>query len=90
MLCHVHSNEMTNAADSLVRLDVSDLEPPEPMVRILQTAATLAKQQTLLVDHHRRPVYLYPQLEAQGFAHETRELGPGRVQILIWRKEVAV
>jgi hypothetical protein len=47
----------------------------------------LTAQQTLLVEHHRRPVYLYPQLEAQGFAHETRELAPGRVQLTIWRNQ---
>ncbi len=71
--------------DAIVRLDVSDLVPPEPMVRILEAAAKLGPGQRLVVDHHRRPVYLYPQLEAQGFMHETTEFGPGRVQIEIWR-----
>jgi hypothetical protein len=41
------------------------------------------------VEHHRRPVYLYPQLDAQGFLHTTREPGPGRVEIHIWRPRVA-
>ena len=72
-------------SESVIRLDVSDLVPPEPMVRILETAAKLKTGQTLLVEHHRRPVYLYPQLDAQGFVHETSELGPGRVQIVIRR-----
>jgi hypothetical protein len=75
--------------DNLVHLDVCNLEPPEPMVRILETAAALTPQQTLLIEHHRRPVFLYPQLEAQGFDHETRELAQGRVQLLIWRKAVS-
>jgi uncharacterized protein (DUF2249 family) len=75
------------ASDSkgIVHLDVSDLVPPEPMVRILEAAAKLGEGETLLVEHHRRPVYLYPQLETQGYAHETTELGPGRVQIRIRR-----
>ena len=77
------------ADDAVVRLDVSDLVPPEPMVRILEVAAQLRPDQTLFVEHHRRPVYLYPQLEAQGFVHETREIGPGRVHILIRRAEAA-
>ena len=72
-------------ADAVVHLDVSDLVPPEPMVRILEAASKLGPGQTLLVEHHRRPVYLYPQLDAQGFLHETSELGPGRVQIRIHR-----
>jgi uncharacterized protein (DUF2249 family) len=83
----VASPSLTRAEADVVRLDVSDLAPPEPMVRILEAAAKLGPGQTLLVEHHRRPVYLYPQLDAQGFLHETRELGPGRLEILIWRGE---
>jgi uncharacterized protein (DUF2249 family) len=66
-----------------VQIDVSDLAPPEPMVRILEAMAQLPPGQTLLVEHARRPVYLYPQLDALGYRHATRELGPGRVEIRI-------
>jgi uncharacterized protein (DUF2249 family) len=69
--------------DATVQIDVSDLVPPEPMVRILEALAQLAPGQTLLVEHVRRPVYLYPQLDAQGYQHTTDELGPGRVQLRI-------
>jgi uncharacterized protein (DUF2249 family) len=81
------STSLTGAEADVVRLDVSDLAPPEPMVRILEAAAKLGPKQTLRVEHHRRPVYLYPQLDAQGFLHETRELGPRQVEILIRRSE---
>ena len=83
------STSLTSAEADVVRLDVSDLAPPEPMVRILEAAGKLGPEQTLFVEHHRRPVYLYPQLDAQGFLHETREIGPGRVEILIRRREEA-
>jgi uncharacterized protein (DUF2249 family) len=73
--------------DVLIRIDVSDLVPPEPMVRILDAASRLRPGQTLFVEHVRRPVYLYPQLEAQGYTHETEEPEPGRVYIRIRRKE---
>lgn len=66
-----------------VQIDVSDLAPPEPMVRILEAMAQLPPGQTLLVEHARRPVYLYPQLDALGYRHATSELGPGRVEIRI-------
>ena len=66
-----------------LRIDVRDLAPPEPMVRILEAMAQLPPGQTLLVEHARRPVYLYPQLDALGYRHATRELGPGRVEIRI-------
>jgi hypothetical protein len=83
----VASAPLASASDDVVRLDVSDLEPPEPMVRILEAAARLGANQTLLVEHRRRPVFLYPQLDAQGFLHVTRELGPGRVELQIQRRE---
>ncbi len=71
--------------DEVVQIDVSDLVPPEPMVRILEAATQLQPGQTLLVEHVRRPVYLYPRLEELGYEHQTRELAPGRIEILIRR-----
>jgi uncharacterized protein (DUF2249 family) len=73
------------AAAATVRLDVRNLEPPEPMVRVLLALDTLAADATLEVLHDRRPVFLYPQLEERGFRHETREIEPGLVRILIRR-----
>ncbi len=69
----------------IVTIDVSELVPPEPMVKILGAAEALQAGQTLLVNHVRRPVYLYPRLEELGFAHQTRELASGGVEILIRR-----
>ncbi|HEV7215214.1 MAG TPA: DUF2249 domain-containing protein, partial [Chloroflexota bacterium] len=71
--------------DATVQIDVSDLAPPEPMVRILEALEQLAPGQTLLVEHVRRPVYLYAQLDAKGYQHTTEELGPGRVQLRIYK-----
>jgi uncharacterized protein (DUF2249 family) len=66
-------------------LDVRGLEPPLPMVRVLERLDGLEPGQELLVIHERRPVFLYPQLDERGFVYETREAGPGRVEILIRR-----
>jgi uncharacterized protein (DUF2249 family) len=73
------------AAGSTVRLDVRDLEPPLPMVRVLEAVETLAPGQRLEVLHHRRPIFLYPQLEERGCRHATDEPEPGLVRIAIWR-----
>ena len=73
------------AAASTVRLDVRGLEPPLPMVRVLEAVETLAPGQRLEVLHHRRPIFLYPQLEARGCRHATDEPEPGLVRIAIWR-----
>jgi uncharacterized protein (DUF2249 family) len=72
-------------ADSIVRLDVRGLEPPLPMVRVLEAVEILAPGQRLEVLHHRRPIFLYPQLEERGCRHATDEREPGLVRITIWR-----
>jgi uncharacterized protein (DUF2249 family) len=53
--------------DPSVKLDNRDLEPPEPMVRILAAADQLAPGETLSALLRREPVFLFPQLERRGF-----------------------
>jgi uncharacterized protein (DUF2249 family) len=67
------------------RLDVRGLEPPLPMVRVLERLDALGPDEVLTVLHERRPLFLYPQLEARGFRHETDEPEPGLVRIVIRR-----
>src|SRR5262245_4840905 len=71
---------------ALVRLDVRGLEPPQPMVQILTALEHLGPGQVLEVLHARRPMFLYPQLDDRGFAHETDEPAPGLVRIVIRRE----
>jgi uncharacterized protein (DUF2249 family) len=53
--------------DPVVHLDNRDLDPPEPMVRILGAAEQLAPGQTLSALLRREPVFLFPHLEKRGF-----------------------
>jgi uncharacterized protein (DUF2249 family) len=71
------------SADATVRVDVRGLEPPLPMMRVLEAVEALAPGQRLEVWHDRRPVFLYPQLEARGCRHATDEPEPGVVRILV-------
>lgn len=66
-----------------ITIDVRDLVPPQPMMRILDALDRLRPGQSLLVHHVRRPAYLYPRLAELGCTHETKELGPDRVDIII-------
>jgi uncharacterized protein (DUF2249 family) len=68
-----------------VTLDVRELEPPLPMVRVLERLDTLAPDEQLEVIHSRRPMFLYPQLDERGFVHETDEPEPGLVRIVVRR-----
>ncbi len=69
-----------------LRTDVRGLDPPLPLVRVLELLDQLAPGQRLVVTHERRPMLLYPQLEQQGFTHQTEEVGPGEFRITIWRE----
>jgi uncharacterized protein (DUF2249 family) len=66
-------------------LDVRGLEPPQPMLRVLQEIDRLGPAAELEVRHDRRPTLLYPQLDERGFVHETDEPEPGMVRIIIRR-----
>lgn len=53
--------------EPVVALDARDLDPPEPMVRILAAADKLGAGETLAALLRREPVFLFPQLEKRGF-----------------------
>ena len=53
--------------EPVVLLDNRDLDPPEPMVRILGAAEQLAPGQTLSALLRREPVFLFPHLEKRGY-----------------------
>jgi uncharacterized protein (DUF2249 family) len=76
-----------SAPDLAPVVDVRGLEPPEPMVRVLESLDALPARGELVVLHERRPMFLYPQLDARGFVHETDEPEPGLVRIRIRRGE---
>jgi uncharacterized protein (DUF2249 family) len=56
-----------NWPEPTVRLDNRDLDPPEPMVRILAAADKLGPGETLSALLRREPVFLFPQLEKRGY-----------------------
>lgn len=51
-----------------IQLDNRGLQPPEPMVRILEAIGGLAIDDRLVVLMDREPLLLYPELERRGFA----------------------
>ena len=61
------SSAFDNWPEPTISLDNRDLEPPEPMVRILAAAEKLEAGQTLSALLGREPAFLFPQLEKRGF-----------------------
>ncbi len=64
-------------------LDVSTLEPPEPLVRTLAAVARLAPGEYLRMRHRMKPCLLYERIEPQGFHHDTRRNGAW-CEVFIW------
>ena len=58
-------------------VDARGLEPPQPLVKILEALATLPKGARLRARTDRRPMHLYPQLEERGFVGESEEQKDG-------------
>jgi uncharacterized protein (DUF2249 family) len=67
-------------------LDNRGLEPPEPLVRILEALTGLRECQQLVALMDREPLLLYPQLAGRGFAHATAEQADGSYQVRIWKE----
>ena len=67
------------------RLDVTDLEPPEPLTRILDTLADMPEGDCLRIRHRRDPYPLYGMLRNMGFAWRTRWVHGG-IEILVWHE----
>jgi uncharacterized protein (DUF2249 family) len=63
--------------DEMLDVDARGLEPPQPMVKILETVATLPEGVGLRARTDRRPLHLYPQLEQRGFTASTEEQPDG-------------
>jgi uncharacterized protein (DUF2249 family) len=71
--CGCSDSEPTEIAD----VDARGLEPPQPMVKILEALSALPDGAGLSARTDRRPVHLYPFLESRGFTGETEEQSDG-------------
>ncbi len=58
-------------------VDARGLEPPQPLVTILEALATLPDGAQLRARTDRRPMHLYAQLEERGFVGESEEQKDG-------------
>ena len=86
----VNRNEGDTAIDAIrteVRLDVRDLEPPEPLVRTLEALESLPIGSVLVQVNMRIPQFLLPILRERGFHFTIDESQPNEVQVRIWRNE---
>ena len=61
----------------VLEVDARGLEPPQPLVTILEALASLPESARLRALTDRRPMHLYAQLEERGFVGESEEQKDG-------------
>jgi uncharacterized protein (DUF2249 family) len=66
-----------DACTTLVEIDARGLEPPQPLIKILEAVEALPEGAEMRARTNRRPVHLYPHLEDRGFAAKTEEQSDG-------------
>ncbi len=71
--------------DSVHLLDARELEPPEPMVQVLELLEILAPGHRICLLLRREPHPLYAILERNGYAWKTGMTPEYEFEILIWR-----
>jgi uncharacterized protein (DUF2249 family) len=74
--------------DRMVEIDVRKLSMPMPMVRILETLATLPADKALWVHHRKVPAFLLPELKDRNYQYLIREIGPDQVDLLIYKSKL--
>jgi uncharacterized protein (DUF2249 family) len=75
--------------EEVLELDVRNLEPPEPMVKILETLPKLSDNTILVVHHHREPLMLYDKLAERGYSAITNKIEENYYKVVITKTKKA-
>jgi uncharacterized protein (DUF2249 family) len=62
---------------AITEVDARGLEPPQPMVKILEAVAALPRGEEMRAHTDRRPMHLLAQLDERGFTGQTEEQPDG-------------
>ena len=72
--------------ENVIELDVRELVPPEPMMKILENISRVDEQTVLVVHHHREPMMLYPKLEEREYSAITNKINDNYYKVVITKK----
>jgi uncharacterized protein (DUF2249 family) len=72
---------------AMLDIDARGLEPPQPLVKILEAVAAMSQGARLRAHTDRRPMHLYAQLEERGFIGESEEQSDGSFVTQIRRRD---
>lgn len=83
---HQSLDSVKSEFSKVIELDVRELPPPEPMIKILETLSQVDENTLLLVYHHREPLMLYPKLEERGYEAISNKIDENYYKVLIMKK----
>ncbi len=79
--------EATAVEEKVIELDVRNLPPPEPMIKIFEMLPQMDDKTVMLVHHHREPMMLYEKLEERGFEAVTNKIEENYFKVVITKKK---
>lgn len=75
--------------DGVAQLDVRGLEPPRPMVAVVELIERLGTGDTVVVRFDRDPIHLYPELVERGWTWSRVPSTPDQVRLRLTRETSA-
>lgn len=73
--------------EKMIELDVRELVPPEPMIKILENLSKVDNKTVMVVHHHREPLMLYPKLEERGYTAVSNMINENYYKVVITKKK---
>lgn len=74
------------AREKTIEVDVRQLAPPEPMMKILETLSQVDERTLLFVHHHREPLFLYEKLQAREYKWNLTKIEENYYHLKIWKE----
>ncbi|MHB1680102.1 MAG: DUF2249 domain-containing protein [bacterium] len=68
-----------------IEIDVRELEPPQPLLKIFEIIENMDGDSALSIIHERKPIHLYPRLKDAGFKFLTKEIKEDLYHIKVWK-----
>ena len=71
-----------------ITLDCSLMEPPEPMLGVLEQLDRLQPGEGIKMLHRMKPRLLFPKLHERGWNFQIIEHTPDQVEVRIWQESM--
>ncbi|MBC8258810.1 MAG: DUF2249 domain-containing protein [SAR324 cluster bacterium] len=72
---------------SVITVDCRDLEPPEPLVLVLEAIEKLEPYEVVKMLHRHSPKMLFPKLEERKMQTHLKEFEDGSIELWIWKED---